>query len=113
MKLSSLIVACVFSFATPLATASYVNGGKVEYLLVTPAGNVFFRAGAQVGPPACSTTNEYAFQVVGPNAAGGKAMLASLIAAQAQNKWIFISGLGTCEIGVNRETVGYIAVYTN
>ena len=95
------------------AIASYSNTGKIEWLLPTPAGNVFFKAGVQVSPPACSPSNEYAFQLTGADANGGKAMLASLLAAQAAGKNVFVSGRGVCDISGGRETVDYIVVYTN
>lgn len=95
------------------AMASYTNPSKVENIITTPAGNVFFTAGAQVGPPACSANNAWAFQVTGANANGGKAMLASLLAAQAANKNVFIAGRGVCDLAGDRETVDYIVVYSN
>lgn len=113
MKKYFLAIAALIFLISSSAIASYANSGKVVNIIATPAGNVFFTAGAQVSPPSCSTSNAWAFQVTGANGSGGKAMLASLLAAQAGNKNVFVAGRGNCDISGDRETVDYIVVYTN
>lgn len=95
------------------AIASTTAANKIDFILPTSAGNVFFQAGVQISPPACSVANNWAIQVTGPNAAGGKAILATLIAAQAANKSVVVVGTGVCDIAGDRETVSYVVVYSN
>ena len=70
----------------------------------------FFHAGTATSRPACSANGDWAIDLVGSNAAAGKAMLAAIIAANAQGKSVHVVGTGACDVGGDRETVQYIVV---
>ena len=105
--LTAIIFFCI---ASNCAIAGDSYSGKIQQILITSSGYVFFRAGDQNPPAACSPSQEWAFQLVGVNANGGKAMLAQLLAAQASNKEVRVVGSGVCDIIGDRQTVGYIIV---
>lgn len=103
--------------ALTLLMAVFVQGnavagqstGKVEHIISNSGGQIFFRAGDMPQQPGCSQ-NAWAFDMNGANAAGGKAMLAVIIAAQAQGKQITVIGKGVCDVWGDRESVSYVVV---
>jgi hypothetical protein len=107
----AIAVLCSLSL-TPLAQGGTTTRAKVQYILSTQTGWVSFLTGSVNGAAACNTSGEWAINLTGPNAVGSKVILASLLAAQAQGKDIFVAGTGTCDIWGDRETVAYILVYT-
>lgn len=110
----AILAFCVLALPSLSQAGGTSNRAKVQFILTTQGNAVFFKVGAQYGGPACSTaTGEWAINLTGTSAAAGKAMLASLLAAQAQGKDVWVAGTGVCDIWQDRETVGYMIVYTD
>lgn len=85
--------------------------GPVKRYLVIIQGKVFFSAGAATSRPACNTTDEWAIDLVGTNAAIGRAMLAVIMSAHASGKNVHVYGTGKCDVWGDRETAtGVIAL---
>lgn len=110
MKMKKIVLA--FSMAALSGPALCgTSSGPVGNYLVSSSGKLFFSAGTASNPPACSPGNEWAIDLVGPNAAAGRAMLAALLAAHAVGKTVSVIGKGVCDVWGDRETVDYIVVH--
>jgi hypothetical protein len=68
-----------------------------------------FAAGPHNNPPACSLNNgdEWAITLA---TATGRAMFATLLAAQAQGKPVIVVGSGKCDAWGDRESANYIVL---
>jgi hypothetical protein len=86
------------------------SSGTVGSYLVYRYGKLFFNAGPATSRPACSPGNEWAVDLVGPDAAAGRAMLATIIAAHISGKTVYVHGKGVCDVWGDRETVDYVVV---
>lgn len=84
--------------------------GTVNSYLVSRYGKLFFKAGTTQSPPACSTGGDFAVDLVGPDGAAGKAILAVIMAAHAGGKTVHVYGKGNCDVWGDRETVEYVVV---
>ena len=106
------LAAAFFLYCLAISANAGESIGVISYYFVTLYGKVFFHAGTATARPACSVNGDWAIDLVGPNAAAGKAMLATVIAANAQGKSVHIVGTGACDVWGDRETVHYIVVDT-
>ena len=86
------------------------SSGPVGSYLVSRYAKLFFNAGAASSRPACSPNNEWAVDLSGPDAAAGRAILATIIAAHASGKTVHVIGKGVCDVWGDRETVEYVVV---
>jgi hypothetical protein len=83
--------------------------GVVSSYLVSIYGKLFFHAGDANSRATCSN-GDWAVDLIGPNAAAGKGILAAVISANAQGKTVHVYGTGLCDVWGDRETVEYIVV---
>jgi len=97
-----LLSLLMFSLSTPAFCGH--SQGPVKSYLVTIHGKLFFQASAGSSRPACSTIDEWAIDLVGPNAAAGRAMLAVIMSAHASGKSVHVYGEGKCDVWGDRET---------
>lgn len=85
--------------------ALYVGQGVTNPTNANVAPVFFYHNGARTGSPPCATNaNRY---VLNPFA---KAQIATLLTAKAMNKRVAVSGMGTCDVWSDTETVSYILV---
>lgn len=84
--------------------AGGTSGGAVLSIYTTAYGQVFVSTAAVATQPACSIYG-WAIDLNGSAATGGKAMLATLMWAQATGKQVTIVGKGNCDVWGDRETV--------
>lgn len=96
-----------FLIVFPLPALSGSSGGKVNNVIVNAYNYLFFSAGTQSGSPACSQGNQWAVDIT---QAKGKSIYALLLAAQAQDKLIYVIGNDTCDAWGDRETVLYVTM---
>lgn len=92
----------LFSFNAYAGGAS----GKLVAVNATRAALWAFNVGTNSGRPACATSNEFA---IDNNSAAGKAMIASILAAQAQGLIINVSGTGNCDVWGDRESAAGVS----
>lgn len=94
-----------FSFTAP-ANAGYTLNATVTKILVMQNGSVLFYLSApDLSPPTCATqSTRWAFDATTP---AGQAKLAFLLSAKATNASIQVSGLNTCSVWGDTETVDY------
>jgi hypothetical protein len=93
----------MLSFNANAGTAS----GKLGYITSTRNTLFAFNVGAIADRPACAASNEFA---IDNSTAAGKAMIASILAAQAQGLVINVSGSGNCDVWGDRESAGYVSI---
>ncbi len=79
--------------------------GKVAGITATRAALWAFNVGTNSSRPACATTSEFA---IDNNSAAGKAMIASILAAQAQGLIVNVSGTGNCDVWGDRESAASV-----
>lgn len=91
------------------ADASGTGTGAVTSVFPNATGQVFVATASATSQPACAVYG-WVIDLNGSAAAGGKAMLATLMWAQALGKQITIVGKGTCDVWGDRETVGGVIV---
>lgn len=84
--------------------------GKVKEVIVRGSDGLhyFWLEGAPSGKPICAQ-NTY-WMIRDENSSAGKAQLAILLSAQAQQKSIKVVGSGTCTRWSDGEDVDYIAI---
>jgi hypothetical protein len=107
--MKKILVASCLMAASLFAHAGNSEGPVSDYIM-SAQGKLFFIAGAQVSRPSCSTMGAWAVDLAGTNAAGGRGILAVIIAAKAAGKSIKVFGTGTCDVWGDRETVSYVQV---
>ena len=103
------IAALCLLAATPFVHAGD-SAGLVESHLAGVNGKLFFIAGPHNNAPACAV-HGWAVDLVGPNAAAGKAILAVMLAAKYAGKTVRVTGTGACDVWGDRETVLHIVVF--
>ena len=92
----------LFSFNAYAGGAS----GKVTGITATRAALWAFNVGTNSSRPACATSNDFA---IDNNSAAGKAMIASILAAQAQGLIVNVSGTGNCDVWGDRESAASVS----
>ena len=108
MKANSKFLAAAFIAASSFAAnAGYVTG-MVTIPIVMSDGRIFVTPSTTVvSPPTCNVTNRFVFD---SSTAGGKAMLATLLAAKALGLQVFFAGTTYCTLFTNAEDLSYIQV---
>lgn len=101
IKLITLF-ACAITFGSPSFAGS--SSGKVTTMIVNASNYLFFTAGTKTGSPVCGNNNQWAVNL---GTAQGKSIYALLLAAQAQDKTVYIYGNNTCSNWADREDVLY------
>ena len=109
--LKKIFVFTLLAVASSVASAG-ASSGTISSYLVSRYGKLFFVAGPTDNSPSCSGAGHWAVDLVGPDAAAGKAILAAVIAAQMSGKRVFVQGKCVCDVWGDRETVDYISVET-
>ena len=106
MKKTALLLSLLLTAPCVFAGSST---GPITGVIVNRYGKLFFTAGSVTAKATCSN-GEWAVDLVGPDGPAGKAMLATVLSAQAQGKSIYVGGKGNCDVWGDRETVEYIIV---
>lgn len=101
IKLITLL-ACTLTFGSTAIAGS--SAGKVTTMIVNASNYLFFTAGTKSGSPVCGNNNQWAINL---GTAQGKSIYALLLAAQAQDKTVYIFGNNTCNNWSDREDVLY------
>jgi len=58
-------------------------------------------------PPACGAANPNVF-VTTPSTASGRAIIATLLAAQAEGRPVYVGGMGFCDLFSQAETINTV-----
>ena len=99
--ITSTLLAILFG-----STNAGESQGTVKNLIVHTPDIAIFSAGVIYDTPACNAAQQWAISMSDPV---GKAMLAVLLTAQAQNRRILVKGYsGTCRDWYDRELPSYI-----
>jgi len=107
--MKKLLVACMLvALSSPVFAGT--SAGPVSSYLVSRYGKLFFKAGDTASRPACSYNGDWAVDLVGPDGAAGKAILAVIMAAHAAGKTVQVYGKNNCDVWGDRETVEYVVV---
>jgi hypothetical protein len=112
MKKNSLFVLffLTLSLYFPVtASGAGTGSGYIQRVSTTSTGQVFVLTSQRESQAACATEG-WAFDMNGTSGPGGKAMLATLLAAQVAGKQVFISGKGNCDVWGDRESVSYVVI---
>lgn len=82
--------------------------GLVNLIFIHYPNVLMFDVGIIYDTPSCNTTDQWA---IGMDSFLGKAMLATLLSAQAQGKEVFVKGYpNNCEVWGDRELPSYIVL---
>jgi len=100
--------AAAFSLFAANAAVAGNGSGKVVSLLGNSSQLFGLTVGTINGRPACAQSNEFAIDNRTP---GGKAMIAIVLAAQAQGLTVSVVGTGTCDVWGDRESVSYLVAH--
>jgi hypothetical protein len=109
VKIINILGMCLVS--TSLIASAGAGDGRISNYLVSSNGMFFFQTENMPDRIGCNTENAFAISMTGPNASAGKAIIATVIAAEAQGKTVRVIGKGSCDLWGDRETVDYITVY--
>jgi hypothetical protein len=104
------LLTAVVTFITATSAYAGTSTGIVQNFHVMSAGKLFFYNGVIDGRPSCNN-GAWAVDLIGPNAAAGKAIYATILMAYSTGKTVFVQGKGTCDVWGDRETVEYVYVY--
>lgn len=95
----------LFAMASP-AIASQTDKGVTSQILTVNNVTAFFEQnGSRSTRPACATMTRWAIDV---SNAAGQAMLAHLLAMNAQHRSVYVTGSGDCSTWADSETVAGI-----
>ncbi len=107
MRLLQIASAFLIAYNTMPAYAGGSQGPVRNILTIIP-DVLIFSAGTINSAPSCNTTGQWAISMSDPV---GKPMLATLLAAQAQNKQVFVYGYtNTCRDWGDRELPSYLMI---
>jgi hypothetical protein len=106
LMLRSIMIAATVALlsSSPFACAGSASG-KVLNVTATRSVLWAFSVGGIVGRAACGASNEFA---IDNNSAGGKAMIATVLAAQAQGLTLNVMGTGNCDVWGDRESAATV-----
>jgi hypothetical protein len=109
MKKYFLMVKIILSafalFYSTTAVAGWTSG-QIKSIVITKNNILIFDSGIKNQPPNCQTVpNQW---VVDLNTAGGKAIYALILSAQAQGKEVIVVGQNSCAVWPDRETVDHL-----
>lgn len=98
------LVVALISFALCGNALAGDQAGKVKELTVRSDNlHFFFLEGTHSNKPGCATADYW--MIKDENSVGGKGQLSMLLAAQAQDKIVYVNGTGTCTRWANGEDV--------
>lgn len=111
MKLLNKILTSVCLAFISVTVSAGTGEGRISNYIVAYNGMFFFQTESIPDKIGCNTQNAFAVSTIGANASAGKAIMATVIAADAQGKAVRVIGKGNCDTWGDRETVDYILIY--
>jgi len=90
-------------------TTGYITYVWQHYELANTNNAFLFKSDTSV-PSGCNTSARYAVDATKPE---GKAVMATVLMAQARGKSVFVQGKSVCDVHFDAETVSWIQVNPN
>lgn len=100
LVLTVFLHAAIFTHANAAGNSS----GAVTSITPIASGQVFVTTASATSQPACSRYG-WVIDLNGSATVAGRAMLATIMWAQAMGKQISVIGTGTCDVWSDRETI--------
>jgi len=104
----SLLAIALFSMSFYSLAGDQIGKVKEVHVRGSDGLHFFFLEGVHNRRPACATSDYW--MIKGEGSAAGKSQLSMLLAAQAQQKTVYVTGANTCTRWVDGEDVDDLSI---